>query len=221
MRVRTVTMAALAAVGLAGCGTPSLQLPPPRTLVIQSGARLSPEEDRLKTVYEWVDAEIRNIEEDPSFLIAVESTTTDVYPWETLLIEGDTARVRVRRTNPDLGSVYQIYAHLHLMRAMGREEEWIPEAAGMQGWEFERRAVQRVADAWLLGRASFGFAPYRLMDELAYAREGGQLDALLLTLRSHEFPEEQEAWLATDPDGEETFRAWYRETFGRDFDPGF
>lgn len=216
MRLAVLGMAILAA----GCGSAGLQLPEPRPLVIQSGARLNPDEERLKVIYEWVDAEVRNIEEDPSFLIDTQPTSTDVYPWETLEISGDTATIQIRRTNPDLASVFQIYAHLHLMKEMGRADEWIPEAAGMDGWEFERRVMERVSDAWLLGRASFGFVPSRIMDEIMYAREAGQLDALLLTLRGHEFPEEKEAWLATRPGAEEAFRAWYRETFGREIDGG-
>lgn len=208
--------AVVAALAVAACGSPSLQLPTPRPLVIQSGARLAPEEERLRTIYEWVDAEVKNIQEDPTFLIDVRPSPTDVYPWETLEIAGDTARVQARRINPDLSSVYQIYAHLHLMKAMGRAEEWIPEAAGMEGWEFERRVVERVSDAWLLGRASFGFVPSVVMDEIMYAREAGQLEALLLTLRGHEFPEEKAAWLETRPGAEEEFRSWYRDTFGRE-----
>lgn len=210
-------LALLAAAGAAAaCGSATLRVPEARPLVIQSGARLSVDEERLQTIYEWVDAEVRNIEQDPSFLIDVQPTSTDVYPWETLEISGDTASVRMRRTNPDLSSVYQIYAHLHLMRELGREEEWIPEAAGMDGWEFERRVMERISDAWLLGRASFGFVPSRLMDEILYAHEAGRLEALLLMLRGHEFPREKEAWLATQPGADEDFLAWYRQTFGRD-----
>lgn len=215
-KTRHLLVLAAAAVTVAGCGSAGLRLPEARPLVIQSGARLSPDEARLQTIYEWVDEEIRNIEQDPSFLIDVQPTSTDVYPWETLEISGDTASVRVRRTNPDLSSVYQIYAHLHLMKEMGRADEWIPEAAGMDGWEFERRVMARVSDAWLLGRASFGFVPSRLMDEIVYAREAARLDELLLVLRGHEFPAEKEAWLATQPEAEEDFLAWYRETFGRE-----
>lgn len=213
---RLTLLALLASVGLGACGNAGLNLPQPRPLVIQSGARLSADEDRLMSIYQWVDAEMRNIELDPTFLIAVDRGPTEVYPWETLEIRGDTARIRSRLTNPDLASVYQIYAHLHIMREMDREAEWIPEAAGMDGWEFERRVVARMADAWLLGRASFGFVPSRIMDELVYAKEAGQLDALLLTIRSYEFPEEREAWLQARPGADEEFDEWYRETFGRE-----
>ncbi len=217
MSSRTLTVIAIAAsMGLAACGSAGLNLPQPRPLVVQSGARLSADEDRLMEIYQWVDAEVNNIELDPSFLIAVDRGPTEVYPWETLEILGDTARIRTRLTNPDLGSVYQIYAHMHLMREMGREGDWIPEAEGMDGWEFERRVVARLADAWLLGRASFGFVPSRIMDELVYAKEAGQLEAMLLTIRSYEFPDEREAWLAARPGADEAFRDWYRETFGRD-----
>lgn len=206
----------LTALGSACGGGGGLVLPTPRPLVNQTGARLNPEEARLKEIYAWVDAEVENIEQDPTFLIAVEPASTDVYPWETLEIQGDTARVNVRRSAADAATVYQIYAHLHLMKRMGRLAEWLPEAPEAEGWELERAIVARVADAWLLGRASFGFIPYAIMDELVYAREAGQLDALLLTLRGYEFPEAREAWLEARPGADEVFREWYEDTFGKE-----
>ena len=204
----------------AACGGGGLVLPEPRPLVVQSGARLSADETRLMDIYEWVDAETQNIELDPTFLIAATPAAIDAYPWETLEINADTASLQYRRTTPDLAAVYQIYAHLHLMREMGRIQEWMPEAVGVDDWEFERRVVARVSDAWLLGRSSFGFVPERLMDELLFANEAGQLDAMLLTLRGHEFPEAKEAWLAADPGADEEFKAWFEETFDRSIDAG-
>ncbi len=214
-----VTLLAVVAFG-AACGGGGLVLPEPRPLVVQSGARLSANETRLMEIYEWVDAETQNIELDPTFLIAATPSAIDAYPWETLEINADTASLQYRRTTPDLAAVYQIYAHLHLMREMGRIQEWMPEAAGADEWEFERQVVARVSDAWLLGRSSFGFVPERLMDELLYAKEAGQLDAMLLTLRGHEFPEAKEAWLAENPGADDEFKAWFEETFDRSIDSG-
>lgn len=217
MQQRTLGIAGTLMVAFAAaCGGGGLVLPEPRPLVIQSGARLSADEARLMQIYQWVDREVQNIEQDPTFLIAAQPAATDVYPWETLEISADTASIQFRRTNPDLASVYQIYAHLHLMREMGRIQEWMPEAVGADEWEFERQAVARTADAWLLGRASFGFAPSRLMDELVYAKDAGQLDAMLLTLRGHEFPDEKAAWLDAQPGADDDFEAWFLETFDRD-----
>jgi hypothetical protein len=215
------TLLAVAAFAfVSACGGGGLVLPEPRPLVVQSGARLSADEARLMEIYQWVDAETKNIELDPTFLIAATPAAIDAYPWETLEINADTASLQYRRTTPDLAAVYNIYAHLHLMREMGRIDEWMPEAVGVNDWEFERRVVARVTDAWLLGRASFGFVPERLMDELLYAKEAGQLDAMLLTLRGHEFPEAKEAWLEANPGADEEFKAWFQETFDRSIDSG-
>lgn len=219
MRRTTIRILALLALLVsAACGSGNLRLPQPRPLIIQSGARLNPEEARLKEVYRWVEAQNLNIQEDPSFWIIPTPVSTEVYPWETLQVSeaADTARIQFRRTNTDLVSVYQLYAHFHLMKDRGDEGEWIPEAAGDQGWEFERKVMARVTDAWLLGRASFGFVPSRTMDELMYAQEAGQLEPLLLTIRGYEFPQAREDWLATHPDGPEQLEVWYRETFGRE-----
>lgn len=214
---------ALAAVALTtACGPRPLELPEPRPLIISSGARLSGSPDELKDVYEWVNAEIETIDLDPTFWITADATSTDTYPWQTLQISEtkDTASVQYRRSAPDLLQVYQIYAHLELMAVVGRLDEWAPEAAELTGFAQEAAIVKRIADAWLLGRASFDFAPYPLMDELIYADDAEMLEPLLLTLRGYEFPEARDAWLAERPNGEEQVRTWYRQTFGKDLDIG-
>lgn len=217
------TALALAAVSLtAACGPRPLELPEPRPLIISSGARLNGSTDELKDVYEWVNAEIESIDLDPTFWITASPTSTDVYPWETLEISAtqDTASIQYRRSSPDLLQVYQIYAHLHLMAVVGRLDEWAPEAVGLTGFELESAILKRLSDAWLLGRASFDFAPYPLMDELIYADDAEMLNPLLLTLRGYEFPEARDAWLAERPNGEEQVRTWYRQTFGKELDLG-
>lgn len=221
MRARRFGLCALAASVLFGaCGGGPLNLPRPRPLVIQSGERLNPEEERLGEIYRWVQRQMDNIQQDPSFWIVPQATPNEVYPWESLDVnaQADTARIGFQRTNTDVASVYQLYAHFHLMQNRGEAGDWIPEAAGDTGWDFERKVMARVADAWLLGRASFGFAPSRIMDELVYAREDEKLEPLLLTIRGYEFPEAREAWLEANPRAEEELRAWFRETFDRSLD---
>lgn len=210
-------------VALNACAGGPAVLPEPRPLVVRSGARLNVTDmDRMRTIYDEVSRELRAIEVDPSFWIAARPDPRDLYPWETLEVEGDTARVSFSRTNPDLRSSYEIYAHLHLMRRMGRLDDWLPEVASAEGWELERAIMGRVTDSWLMGRAIFDLAPYPLMDQLIFAREAGHLDALLLNLRPNEFAEERTAWMARNPEADARFRTWFRETFDREppGDPG-
>jgi hypothetical protein len=225
-RVRTTrafarAFAALAAAGalvvLPACASGPVQLPESRPLVLHSGARLQVDDDeRMSEIYESLERQLDAIQRDPTFLIAVNTDARDVYPWETLEIEGDTARIAFQRTAPDLSAAYEVYAHLHLMRVMGRLDEWLPDVAEAEGWELERAIVDRATDVWLLGRAVFDLAPYGLMDRLAYAQDAGYLDALLLTLRASEFPEARAAWLEANPGADEAFRAWHRQTFEED-----
>lgn len=209
-----LALAALAAVLLPGCSAGPGELPEPRPLVIQSGARLMVTDmQRMREVYDDVNHQLQVISQDPSFLIITNPDPRDVYPWETLEIRPDTAEISYQRTAPDLRGSYEIYAHLHLMRAEGRVEEWLPDQVDADDWEFERAVMRKVADSWLLGRGIFDLAPYRLMDEVIYAYEAGLLDALLLNLRPVEFAEAREAWLTANPGADEEFRTWYRETF--------
>lgn len=208
----------IALTSASACASGPIELPEPRPLVLQTGARLTvgdEHEDHMREVYEELEVQLDVIEQDPTFLIIRDTDPRDVYPWETLEIRRpDTAFIAWRRTAPDLNAAYQVYAHLHLMRDMDRLDEWLPEAAGAEGWELERAIMDRVTDVWLLGRAYFDLAPNVLMDPLAYAQQAGYLDAMLLTLRASEFPEARERWLAANPGLDQEFRAWHRETFG-------
>jgi hypothetical protein len=205
-------VAALLTTG--ACAAGPVELPRARPLVIHSGARLAvDDEERMREVYESLQRELEAIENDPSFMIEIDDDPRDLYPWETLEISGDTARIAFQRAAPDLLASYEVYAHLHLMRHLERLDEWLPEVAEVEGWQLERAIMDRVTDIWLLGRTRFDLAPYELMDQMAYAQDAGYLDALLLTLRASEFREARAAWMEANPGVDEAFRAWYRETF--------
>lgn len=212
-------LVALAALLLGGCvsNAPS-SLPEPRPLVNRSGARLVMEEDdyRMREVYDQTDQLLDVIIHDPSFLIWTEPEARDVYPWETLEISADTARIRYRRTAPEVRNPYEIYAFLHLMREEGRIGEYLPEVEGAGDWDFELEVMRTVADAWLLGRAYFDFPPYVPMDQLMYASHAGYLPEILLALRPGEFAQAREE---LDPARIAAFEPWYRETFGDDPPP--
>ena len=219
------TAAVVVALLASACGPRELQLPEPRPLIVSSGARLSADAETLRPIYEWVNAEIENIDLDPDFLVRTTPTASDVYPWETLevvVVDGgvDTVSVEYRRSAPDVQQVYQLYAHMHLMAETGEIERWAPEAVGLSGWDLESVILARMTDAWLLGRASFDFSPYDRLDELMYAADADLLEDFVLTIRGWEFPEERDAWLAANPDGEARVREWYRETFGAELDRG-
>ena len=202
---------------LASCATGPAELPDPRNIVIRSGARLYPDKARMEEIDAWYRPQVENIELDPAFLIETVERETEAYPWESMLIEGDTARIGVAvAKSPEAGTAFSIYAHLHLMKKLGRLDEFLPGAVGQEGYELERAIVARVSDVWYYGRGLFQAQAYNPLEEILYCNEAGYLDALLLTARGDEFPEEREAWLQEDPDGEERFHDWFRETFDRE-----
>lgn len=197
---------------LGACSGP--QLPTPRPLVIHSGARLTVDAERMAEVDAWVTEAVETITEDPTFLIEGIPADDAGYPWEAMTLAPDTARIQLESTAPDSWTPYRVYAFLHLMADDERLDEWLPDAVAATGYELERAIVERVADTWLYGRTVWDTAPFQLLDELIYAREDGYLDAFLLTLRSEEFPEAREEWLAANPNGMAEYAAWFRETFG-------
>jgi hypothetical protein len=208
----------------AGCGG-GTTLPAPRPLIVSSGARMTADPDRLQEIYDWLLPQVEAIQQDPSFVVEAIEADEDAFPWETLVMVccsnariplADSARYRLGRTNPDVDTPYNIYAHLHLMDRRGTLEDWLPEADSLQGYERERAIVKRMADSWLLGRAIFDAQPHAPMDELIYSSEQGHLDAFLFTARPNEFTEAREEWVAANPGGLEAYQSWFRETFRTD-----
>ena len=208
---------ALMVIGTGACAAGPAALPDPRPLVIRSGARLHPEKPRMEEIDRWFRPQMENIEQDPTFLIETVVRDSEAYPWESLLIEGDTARIGVEGgRSPEARTAYMIYAHLHLMKVMGRLDEFLPGAEEAEGYALERAILARVSDVWLYGRGVFDATAYDPLEELTYSNESGNLDAFILTARGEEFGEERRAWLQEDPDALERYRQWFVDTFERE-----
>lgn len=211
-----LSFVALLAVG--GCAT-GTTLPAPRSIIVPSGARIQPQADRMAVIDTWFREQTRDIQEDPSFMIAAQAVDAPVYPWEELTISGDTISILVEARAGDARIIYEVYAHFFIMKEMGKLEEWLPEAFNAEegyeaeGYELERMIMKRVSDAWLYGRSIFDLNPYRPLDELMYATENGFLDAFLLTARPEEFREARGRWLDESPGEQERYRTWFKATF--------
>jgi len=213
--MRAAVLVLAAALGACSSSGPA-SLPPPRPIIVSSGERIRVDSVRMDSIYAWLTAENENIELDPTFLIDGTPAARQRLPWESLVIEGDTARVEYDRASPDIVTPYHIYAHLHLMKKMGRIGEWLPEDSTAEGFELEKAIVGRMTDAWLLGRAVFDAPAYQPLDEVMYAREAGFLDAYLLVARAEEFAEERAAWEQANPGRIEEYRAWFQRVFRRE-----
>jgi hypothetical protein len=200
----------------AACGSGAMSMPSPRPVIIYSGARLTVERERMEEVNRWVTEEDINIRDDPSFWVIDDPARGDVYPWEGMRIQADSVWVPVPTAYPDTRLVYHIYGHLHLMTRMGRQEEWLPEAPEAVGFELERAILNRTADAWILGRTVFDTSPYGPLDELAYAKEAGFLDALIFTARPDEFAVTRAEWARANPGETDRYREWFLDTFSRE-----
>jgi hypothetical protein len=203
---------------VAGCAT-TTSTPTPRTIVIYSGARLTASPERMEVVAAWVQDEMTNIQEDPTFLIQTIFHRDIVYPWEKLELVADTAKVGIQGRAADAQTPYLIYAHLHLMKEMGRVEEWLPGAGEFDEFQLERAILARVSDVWLYGRTVFDAAPHLPLEELIYANENGYLDAFIFTARPDEFAEAYEEWQSDRPGEQAAYIAWFQETF-QDQPPG-
>jgi hypothetical protein len=206
----------LVVAGLGACAVAQPSIPQPRPIVIHSGARIRADYDSMTLVNEWVTREQRDIVENPNFWVIDQPQTDEVYPWEGLRFGKDTVWVGTDIRSPDSRLVQELYGHMHLMVRLGEQEKWLPEAPDAVGYELERAILNRAADAWILGRTVFDTAPYGPLDELAYAKNAGFLDAFIFTARPNEFAEARAQWARENPDDAERYRDWFVETFNRE-----
>lgn len=217
---RLKTLVRLGVLGLmtltAACATEGSSIPPPRPIIIHSGARIRADHERMQEVNEWVVREETNIEEDPSFWVITTPTLDEVFPWDGLHLSNDSVTIQMPLGGRDALLVYQIYGHLHLMVVLGRQEEWLPEAPDAVGYDLERAILARCADAWILGRTVWDTQPFGPMDELAYASERGYLEAFIFTARPDEFAASRTEWARANPGEMERYRDWFIDTFSRE-----
>ncbi len=199
---------------LTGCSG-QVELPTPRPLVVRSGARVFTDRERMQGVDEWIRPELENVEKDPSFLIEAVISDSASYPWESLEIEGDTARISLSAGGRDAWVPLQVYSHLHLMARRGQVAEWYPEAAEMTGYELEKAILSRTSDAWLYARSIFDAAPYGPLDELLYANESGYLDAMIFMAQGDRYPEARDLWVGANPERFAEYRTWFQATFAK------
>ena len=209
--VRIGVLALLGALG--ACAAADPPLPRPRPIIIHSGERIRADYEEMEVVNEWVTREQTNITEDPSFWVITTPVLEDVFPWDGMVLGQDSVTLSMPLGGRDGQLVYQLYGHMHLMVQMGRQEEWIPEAPAAVGYELERAIVSRVADAWILGRTVFDTQPFTPLDELAYSKNSGFLDAFIFTARPDEFAASRAEWARANPERMQEYRDWFLETF--------
>jgi len=212
--MRLALMASLTVLGACAAAAPSI--PPPRPIIIHSGARIRADHEEMKAVNDWVTAEQINIDQDPSFWVIGNGVIEETFPWDGMHISNDSVTVNIPLGGRDGELVYQLYGHMHLMSRMGRQQEWVPDAPDAVGYELERAIVARIADAWILGRTVFDTQPFGPLDELAYARDSGYLDAFLFTARPGEFATSRAEWARANPGKMEEYRDWFLDTFNRE-----
>ena len=206
----------LTSMAASACSKGPPELPAPRPIVIRSGERLRADPDRMAGIDAWYRAERENIVNDPGFMIVTVPRDTPSYPWESLYMSSDSATFGIQSGYPEAQQIFEIYAHLRLMKKLGRIEEFLPGGDNLNGFAFEREALSKVADAWLLGRAVYQAEAFDPLEEILFASENGYLEAMILTARGDEFKDERQAWLKEDPEALERYRQWFVSAFSKE-----
>jgi hypothetical protein len=205
---------------LTACGGTST-LPPPRSIILFTGVRVQADPDRMEAVDRWVEPQLDEVRRARGFIIHTLRVERPEYPWQSLEVGRDTARIFVQQAAPDTETPFAVYAHFHMMALRGDLERLLPEASDAEGFELERAILKRIADLWLYGRSVYAVPPYGPLDELLYASEYGFLDEFILAAQPDDrFEDLRVARLEEEPARWEEFERWFQDTFERD-GPGF
>jgi hypothetical protein len=203
---------------VSACGGSTL--PPPRSVIVYTGVRVQADAERMQEIDRWLEPQMEEIRRARGITLRTLRTEGAEYPWQSLDITGDTARIFVQQIAPDTRTPFAIYAYHQLLAQRGELERWIPEAEEAEGFDLERAILNRTADIWLLGRSVHNTQPYGPLDELLYANEYGFLDEFILASQPERFEEERQAHREANPERWEEFTAWFQQTFERD-GPGY
>lgn len=219
-RLSLLFLVVFAPLVLAACGGGS-SLPPPRSIILFTGVRIQADADRMEEVDRWVEPQLDEVRRARSFVIRTLRVERAEYPWQSMEVGRDTARIFVQQVAPDTETPFAVYAHFHMMALRGNLDPWLPEAADAEGFELERAILERIADLWLYGRSVYNVPPYGPLDELLYASEYGFLEEFILAAQTDDrFSELRAARLEEEPERWEAFEEWFQDTFERD-GPGY
>ncbi|MFO7586781.1 MAG: hypothetical protein R6X22_01795 [Gemmatimonadota bacterium] len=163
-----------------------------------------------------------DLERDPRVLYRLgfvdrvsEETPEPAFPWNAVEPESDSTVVVATPGNlREAGRAYENYAVLRMH--VIRERDPDAPCDSIVTWEAE--AVSAFADGWIVARTLFGGPPFAPLDEIAFARAGGHLEALIADRQDRWAGACAGEWATAHPGAVEAYRTW-RETGFLDASP--
>lgn len=215
---RTLLLAALslptaALLPAAAAAQFTLRAPSGETLTVDSASvqEMLDESRRLRTV----------LEEDPAVLYYIGSGPAvtpeepgPAYPWRAVTVQNDSvARVAFPANYREADRAYYNYA----VRKMETIRSAPPAVACSVAVEREVALVSAFTDGWIVARTLFGGPAFAPLDAFAFARDAGQLPALVVELGDGALGTCRDEWRSGHGEAVEAYRRWRTSVFeGRD-----
>lgn len=154
-----------------------------------------------------------NLQEDPRVLYftlvgpAVETRDSldAAYPWNAIEVRNDSVATILTPGNlREADRAYYNYAVIRMQLVRGLD----PDVSCDELMEREIEAVSAFVDGWVASRLLFGGLPFAVLDELAFARELGQLPGMLAAKSDRQLGACAAEWSSDHPEAVQAYLSW-------------
>jgi hypothetical protein len=155
----------------------------------------------------------RNLQDDPRVLyftlvgppVETRDSLDAAYPWNAIEVRNDSVATILTPGNlREADRAYYNYAVIRMQLVRGLD----PDVSCEELMERELEAVSAFVDGWVTSRLLFGGLPFSVLDELAFAREQGQLPGMLAAKTDRQLGACSAEWSSDHPEAAEAYISW-------------
>lgn len=178
-----------------------------------SGIRLEFSSTQVRAMLDTTRTLEMNLQEDPRVLyftlvgppVETRDSLDAAYPWNAIEVRSDSVATILTPGNlREADRAYYNYAVTRMQLVRGTD----PDVACDELMEREVEAVSAFVDGWVASRLLFGGLPFTVLDELAFAREQGQLPGMLAAKADRQLGACSADWASDHPEAVEAYHSW-------------
>lgn len=178
-----------------------------------SGIRIEFSSTEVRAMLDTTRSLEMNLQEDPRVLyftlvgptVEVRDSLEAAYPWNAVEVRNDS--VATILTPGNLREADRAYYNYAVIR-MQLVRDLDPDVPCDELMDREVEAVSAFVDGWVASRLLFGGLPFPVLDEVAFAREEGQLRGMLAAARDRQLGACAAEWSADHRGDVESYLTW-------------
>jgi hypothetical protein len=191
----------------------------PRALLAQyemqapSGIEIEFSSTQVRAMLDTTRTLEMNLQDDPRVLyftlvgppVETRDSLEAAYPWNAIEVRNDSVATILTPGNlREADRAYYSYAVIRMQLVRGLD----PDVPCDELMERELEAVSAFVDGWVTSRLLFGGLPFAVLDELAFAREHGQLAGMLAAKSDRQLGACSAEWSADHAGAVEAYLSW-------------